>query len=360
MACSQTEWLGNKEYLQRFRRKIIEQRVPLSGSIDLTHRCNFRCVHCYLGDQESIATKRNRELSTEQWLGIVDQITDAGCLYLLITGGDPLISNNFSIIYKYAKLKGLLVTVFTNGTLLSEEIVGLFKELPPHAVEISLYGASEETYEKITGIKGAYARCISGIERLLAAGIRVNLKTILMTLNRHEFEEIKNTAKKYGVPFRFDAMIFPKFNGDKSPLHLRVSPQEVVEKELLVAGRKKLWLQVINRSRTSGAATDLLYTCGTGLSSFHINTYGMLQSCIMVTNVRYDLLQGDFTKGWQDIIPLVRKKKITNKKYRCGQCNKINICGICPAFSVLETNSEEIASEYICSLGAERFKQINL
>jgi len=360
MECAQTVWPSDQEYLHQFKHKVTSQRIPLSGSIDLTHRCNFRCVHCYLGAQKAISEKRDQELSAQQWIAILDEITQAGCLYLLITGGDPLLRKDFPQIYRHAKLNGLLVTIFTNGSLITEELLQLFEDLPPRNIEISLYGASNATYEKITGIKGAYSRCIAGIERLLAVGVRIKLKTVLMTLNNHEFYEIVQIAEKYGVDFRFDAMIFPKFDGDKSPVQLRIPPAEVVEKELFVEDGKSRWLKFLQSMPSQSSSTDALYTCGTGLSSFHINAYGMLQSCIMVTSVQYNLLQGDFITGWQESIPRVRKKKITHSEYRCKQCNKMSLCGYCPAFFALETDSEELASEYLYSLGEERFNQIHL
>ncbi len=135
------------------------------------------------------------------------------------------------IFISHAKTNGLLVTVFTNGTLITDEIIQLFKDLPPQSVEISLYGATAPTYEKITGIKGSYKQCRNGIKNLLDHNINVKLKTILMTLNLHEFYDIENIAKNYGVNFRFDPAIFPCFNGNKAPVLLRVDPEEVVEKE---------------------------------------------------------------------------------------------------------------------------------
>jgi MoaA/NifB/PqqE/SkfB family radical SAM enzyme len=213
MDCAQTDWLSDKEYVQHFNRKVAEQRVPLYGSVELTHRCNLRCVHCYLGDKASVRGDGKQELDTAQWISIIDEIAEAGCLNLLITGGEPLLRKDFSEIYCHAKKNGLLVTVFTNGTMITEEILELFQDLPPRAVEISLYGATAATYEKITGIKGSYDQCLRGIQSLLDYGINLKLKTILMTLNRHEFYDIENMAKEYGVEFRFDAAIFPMMTG---------------------------------------------------------------------------------------------------------------------------------------------------
>ncbi len=249
----------------------------------------MRCVHCYLGGEKVINGKNVRELSTAKWISIIDQITEVGCLYLLITGGEPLLRKDFGKIYSHAKKKGLLVTVFTNATLVTDEIIKLFQDLPPKAVEISLYGATAPTYEKITGVKGSYKRCCDGIEKLLDNDINVKLKTILMSLNRHEFYDIENIAKNYGVKFRFDPAIFPCFDGNKAPVSLRVDPEEVVKKEFSDDDRSKQWKKYFDRMK-GVVISDSLYTCGTGLTNFHINAYGNLQPCLMVTSLRYNLL----------------------------------------------------------------------
>jgi len=163
-------------------------------------------------------------MSTGKVLDIIDEITDAGCLHLLITGGEPLLRDDFPAIYGHAKKRGLLVTIFSNGTLITERVIGMFRELPPHEVEISLYGATAPTYEKITGVPGSYEKCMLGIKLLAENNIKVNLKTILMTLNSHELSEMEKIARGFGARFRFDAAISPCFGGDKTPLKLRVSP----------------------------------------------------------------------------------------------------------------------------------------
>ncbi len=352
MECAQTSWVSNKAYLQQFNKKAAEQRVPLYGSIDLTHHCNLRCVHCYLGGIH----KKRAELDTPQWISVIDEITEAGCLNFLITGGEPLLRKDFGEIYSHAKRNGLLVTVFTNGTLITDSILKLFEDLPPHAVEISLYGANAITYEKITGVQGSYGQCLKGIEALLDHDIKVKLKTILMTLNRHEFHDIENMAKEYGVKFRFDASIFPRLDGNKGPVSLRVSPEEVVEKEFSDEERAWEWKAFFDRMGEV-PLSDNLYNCGAGLTSFHIDPYGWLQPCLMVTNPRYDLLKGSFTEGWRDVILRIRERK-AGAAYACNQCDKMNLCGFCPGFFKLENGAEDIRSEYLCALGRSRFEAI--
>jgi radical SAM protein with 4Fe4S-binding SPASM domain len=357
MECNQTAWLTDQAYLKWLDDKVERERVPLSGTIDLTHQCNLRCVHCYLGDKTPRKMHSTKELSTDQWLRIIDEFTEAGCLFLLISGGEPLLRKDFKEIYGRLKTNGLLVTVFTNGTTITDDILDLFDDLPPHLVEITLYGATEKTYERITGSGLAFRRCINGIEALVKNKIHVSLKTILMTLNSPEFFAVKEIAKDYGVEFRFDAAIFPCFDGDKSPLDLRVSPKEAVEKEFFDERVSREWKDYYEK-RKDLRFPDYLYLCGAGVNNFYIDPYGHLQPCVLVTDPQYNILNGEFLKGWRNVIPGVQEKK-AGKDYACNRCDKMVLCGVCPGFFRLENGSEEICSEYLCHMGQERLNALN-
>ncbi len=353
MECISEPISDNFDFVSRFKKKVRERRIPLSGSIELTRRCNLRCVHCYLQGKEQC-----QELSTEQWFSILNIIAEAGCLYLLITGGDPLLHSDFSKIFRHAKNLGLIITIFSNGTPIDNSLIQLFKEYPPRVIDISLYGATRETYEKITGISGSYERCIQGINRLAENEIKFQLKTILMTLNKHEFEQIESIANNYGVPFRFDGSIFPRFNGDMAPLKLRLEPEEIVEKEMAVPRRLQQWQELYEHSKAvSLGSRRKIYQCDSGVVSFHINTFGQLQPCIMASEYQYDLLNGTFQEGWENFIPNMRQNRAI-KKRECDSCEKISLCGYCPPFFKLETGVEETPSKYICSLGQQRHRVI--
>ena len=347
--------LSNQEFIRHFNAKASRQRIPVSGSIDLTHRCNLRCVHCYLGDASRHADP-GKEMTTGRILSVIDEITDAGCLFLLITGGEPLLRKDFSEIYGHAKKKGLVVTVFTNGTLLSGEMLDLFEDLPPRCIEISLYGATPETYESITGVDGSYEKCLSGIRSLVGRGISVRLKTILMTLNNHEFYDIEGFAKELGVKFRFDAAVFPRMDGDKSPMSLRVSAEQAVGKEFSDAGRVLSWEKYF-RECLGQEPSDRLYSCGAGLTGFHIDPYGRLKPCVMVDDVQFDLSEGEFLTGWHNVISQIRYKRAEYVN-GCNSCEKRHLCGFCPAFFQMETGSENVRSEYLCSMGSHRHELI--
>jgi radical SAM protein with 4Fe4S-binding SPASM domain len=355
MQCPEQKWLSTDEYMEKFITMARQRRIPLSGSFEITSRCNMKCVHCYLGPRGE--RQAYTETSAVKIRDIIDEITDAGCLYMLFTGGEPLLRDDFPQIYRYAKEKGLLVTVFTNGTLITDKVAGMFRELPPHEVEISLYGATAPTYERITGIPGSYKRCMDGIKLLVDNKIKVRLKTILMTLNVHELSEMQNIARGFGSGFRFDAAISPGLGGDKTPLELRVSPEEVVDREFADDERGKQWKMFFEGSKEH-VLTDELYGCGAGVTGFHIDSTGNLHPCLMVLDICYDLSATGFIEAWKDMISRIKERK-ARPDFPCRGCVKINLCGYCPAFFSLENGAEDVHSEYICRMGNLRYQRIN-
>ncbi len=356
MTGKESTWPSNEEFLRAFDKRSAELRIPLTGSLELTSRCNLNCIHCYLGPHQGPERTNLPELTTSRMLSVIDEITDAGCLNLLLTGGEPLLRKDFKELYSHAKKNGMLITIFTNGTTVTADVVSLLADLPPQAVEISLYGATEETYEKITSVPGSYRKCMQGLHLLLEAGIRVDLKTMLMTLNSHELFRMENMAKELGLKFRFDAALFPKFNGDRSPVSLRVPPEEVVDKEFSDAERYAQWRDYYHHVK-SLPASDKLYVCGAGMNSFHIDAHGSLKPCLMSRSLQYSLEKGDFATGWRDVIALIREKK-AGKDYKCNGCEKGLLCGYCPALFGLENGKEDLCSAYTCETGKERFNRI--
>ena len=356
MLCHQPKWPSTEEYLEEFVAKAERLHVPLAGSLELTHRCNLDCVHCYLGPRAERQAHQDREIGTARIHALIDEITEAGCLNLLITGGEPLLREDFPEIYRHAKENGLLVTLFTNGTTITGSILDLFCDLPPVEVEISIYGATAPTYESITRLPGSYEKCMWGIRSLLDRGLRVNLKTMLMTVNRHEFAAMENMARELGVRFRFDAAISPRIDGDNTPLSLRVPPEEAIEKEMSDPGKVQNWKKFFKRFKDRTLGPEL-YGCGAGLTAFHIDPFGRLLPCMMALDMGYDTSGVGFKTVWDNIMPRIRDKK-AGADFACRGCVKINMCGYCPGFFRLENGIEDVRSEYLCKMGSLRFQYI--
>jgi radical SAM protein with 4Fe4S-binding SPASM domain len=356
MECPHIPAISYVQFHERFHNQVVAKRIPISGSFELTFRCNLRCAHCYcnvpLNDQNAI----NKELSTEELFDIFDQMADAGCLWLLLTGGEPLVRKDFLKIYTYAKKKGFIITLFTNGTLITPEIAGHLAEWPPFAVEITLYGATKKTYERVTGVPDSFNYCKRGIDLLLERKIPLGLKTMVMTLNQDELWQIKEYAEGLGVRFRFDPIFNPRLDGSKTPYNFRLSPEEVVKLDLADEKRAKKWQEFCDRF-SGPPLSDDLYLCGAGVSTFHIDPCGQMSVCEMSRFQNYDLHRGSFEEGWYQSIPEFLTLKAKDD-YPCRQCDLSDLCGQCPGWSWLDAGKSEAPVEYLCQvayLRAEAF-----
>jgi radical SAM protein with 4Fe4S-binding SPASM domain len=356
--CPHIPELGYGEFSRRLHKKLAGQRLPFSGSVELTFRCNLRCAHCYVADGNNPGAIQH-ELTTGEWRGIFDQIAGEGCLWLLLTGGEPLTRPDFLDLYMHAKRKGFLLTLFTNGTLFTPRLADSLAEWPPFAVEITLYGRTQATYERVTGVPGSHARCMRGIELLMERGLPLKLKTVLMTHNKHELEDIRTYAESLGVDFRFDPILNAGLSDDAAPTRLRLSPQEVVELDQADARRMESWREFCGRSIGLPARSEYLYTCGAGNSTFHIDPYGQLSSCLMVRQSHYDLRQGNFSQGWHEFIGSVREQKRSIDS-RCAQCALLSLCGQCPGWAQLEHGDQEKPVEYLCQVAHLRAEALGL
>ncbi len=361
-------------FLADFTRRAMLERIPLDGSIELTHRCNLRCVHCFLGDQSSIRTHRAAELDTEEVKALLDDLVDAGTLNLTFTGGDPMVRRDFAELYEHAVRRGLLVTVFCDAVLVTDEIAGLFERLPPRKVEVSIYGASAEVYESVTQVPRSFRRCIEGIERLRRGGHRLTLKTVLLTLNHHELEAMRALADGFGAEFYFDTAVFPclphRDNGDganarrersrktaaqrvvevapprREPLAYRLDADVAAEVHARDDAQARELAEFYLRTRVARPSDDL-YSCGAGMTTFHVDPYGRLQACTISTNVGYDLRAGSFADGWNGPIAALRERK-SRPGLSCQSCDMRAMCGGCPALFAAETGEADVKSEHVC------------
>ena len=343
--------------------RVSTKRIPISGSIEVTQRCNNQCLHCYNNLSAGDPKARDAELSFDEYRRIIDELVDAGCLWLLFTGGEIFIRKDFFDIYTYARQKGLLITLFTNGTLVTSDIADELAQKPPFYIEITIYGHTQKTYESITKIPGSYERCINGINLLLERNLPLKLKTMALTCNQHEIYEMKRFAEeRFGLEFKFDAMINPRLDCSQSPLEVRLTPAEVVELDFLHPERAAEWKQFANQFNHADIHSDTadnLYVCGAGINSFAIDPYGRLSVCILSSAHSYNLRKGSFKEGWHNFLAAQRQKK-ASRQTKCTTCRLKSMCGMCPANSELECSDQEAPVDYLCQVAHLRAYALGL
>jgi radical SAM protein with 4Fe4S-binding SPASM domain len=355
--------------IARYFSKARASRIPLAASFELTRRCNFRCVHCYLGDQKSIRQHKDRELDTDTIFRLLDEMVEAGTLFLLLTGGDPMLRPDFIDIYKYAVRAGLLVTVFCNGSLVTDEIIRTFVEYPPRILEITVYGATQETFEAVTQQPGSFSACMAGIERLRGAGVRLRLKTMVLTLNVGEFQALRQLAEDLDLQFRHDcslhaAVAHEDNNGHSNvsngagnladTLQYRLSPEQAAAVDLSIE-RFAQELAGVTKKKYPPQPTDQLYYCGAGKNSYSIDPYGGLFPCLVVSTHSGNVCdQGGIQTCWDGVF-----RAFTSVFFPCNTCGKKELCTACPAiFSSGSDGDPAQIDTFFCEYAEKRREKV--
>jgi radical SAM protein with 4Fe4S-binding SPASM domain len=344
--CSSLPQLEYGQFSDWLHQKVGSQRIPIAGSLEVTERCNLRCRHCYIPTVQRAGSRR-RELKLPEIERILVEITEAGCLWLLLTGGEPFLRRDFLDIYAAARRKGLILTLFTNGTLITRPIADYLAEWRPFKIEITLYGATQETYERITAVPGSYARCMTGIQLLVERNLPLGLKTMLMTLNRHELDRMQALADNLGAEFRFDPILNAALDGSNRPAGLRLTPEEVVAVEKTDPGRSRSWPERYRQTAGMEISGRPLYLCGAGKNSFHIDAAGRLSQCLTARNPSYNLREGNFSEGWEQFLPDLVTRQYS-EAFPCRACALRMVCPQCPAIGATEMGNPEKPVDYLC------------
>jgi len=341
------------EFSQALHQHFANKRIPLEVAIEVTRRCPLECQHCYnnllMGDLEA----RNRELTKEEYFVVLDELAEMGTMWLLFTGGEIFARKDFLEIYAYARQKGFLITLFTNGTIITEKIADYLRDVPPFSVEITLYGRTKETYDALTAIPGAYERCLRGIRLLLDRGLPLKLKTVGTSINRHEIIGMREfVEQELGVEFKVDSLISPRIDCSQAPLAVRLSPEEVVALDMywpkVAAEHHKNLAGEISAPPRS--ASSSIYSCGGGVKAFALDPYGHMSICVLSHQQTYDIRKGSVREGWEHFLLAVRKQERKKPLTKCVSCRLHTVCNMCPANAELESGDRESPVDFLCEV----------
>jgi radical SAM protein with 4Fe4S-binding SPASM domain len=346
--------------------KIRAKRALFSFDLEVTARCNNYCRHCYINIPAGDVVTEENELPTEKIKEIVDEAVILGALWCLITGGEPLLRKDFFDIYLHLKRKGLLVSIFTNATLVTEEHVKLFQKYPPRNIEVSVYGVTKDTYECVTRIPGSFAAFMTGLDSLLESGAKVVLKAMALRSNVAELPAIESFCRERNMDhFRFDPFLHLRFDQDSARNENirseRLSPTEIVKVEQSDSRRFESLGKACEKliaSEFSHFNSNHLFHCGAGNCSFTVGYDGLFRLCSSLWHPEcvYDLKRGSLTDAWYNFVPMVREMRSDRKEFKenCWSCPLINLCMWCPAHAYLETGEMDAPVDYFCKAAHAR------
>jgi radical SAM protein with 4Fe4S-binding SPASM domain len=276
-----------------------------------------------------------------------------GCFWILYTGGEIFARKDFLEIYTYAKKKGFLITLFTNGTIINEQIADYLVEWPPFAIEITLYGRTRETYEALTAIPGSYDRCLRGVQLLKERRLPLKLKTVATSINKHEVLAMREFAEEeLGVEFKIDGQINPRIDCSQSPLAVRLTPEEAVALDMSSSKSVTAYRKLVKRDQESPATlsqVDTMYFCGGGMNSFAINANGEVGICVISQQETFDIRSAGVKAVWEESLLQLRNRKRT-RITKCVECRIQSLCGMCPANGELENGDRESPVSFLCNV----------
>jgi len=352
--------------------KMKNKKNLVSFSLELTARCNNNCHHCYINLPVNDLRVKEKELSMDEIKDMAGEAVSLGALWCLITGGEPLLRDDFFDIYLSLKKMGLLVSVFTNATLITEEHVRFFKKYPPRDIEVSVYGVTKDVYENVTRRPGSFEAFMSGLDLLLENGIKVRFKAMAIRSNAGQLQEISRFCRKRTKDyFRFDPFLHLRFDcnpGRNQEIKSeRLSPPEIAAIERSDPERfqalEKSCDRLIN-PEFSHTNCNHLFHCGTGNGSFVIGYDGSFRLCSSLwhPDCIYDLRRGGLTDAWQNFVPKVRDMHSDRKEFleRCRVCPLINLCLWCPAHAYLESGSLDMPVDYFCEVAHVRAESLKI
>jgi radical SAM protein with 4Fe4S-binding SPASM domain len=346
--------------------KTKAKRIPFSFELEVTARCNNACRHCCINLPAGDMKAREQELSLEEAKDIIDQAVSMGALWCLITGGEPLLREDFFSFYLYMKKKGLLVSVFTNATLITEEHIGLFQRYPPRDIEVTVYGVTQDTYARVTRRTGSYVAFMRGLALLLESGVKVRLKAMALQSTVHEMPEIARFCRERTRDyFRLDPFLHLRYDRNDARNEEiraeRLSPEEIAameraDPERLDALRKScdIWID----PDSSHSDCDHLFHCGAGTRSFSVSYDGLFRLCpsLWHSDCVYDLKRGNLQEAWHVFAPAVLEMKSKSRDFldKCRGCPIVNLCMWCPASTHLETGELGTHIDYFCRVAHAR------
>ena len=325
--------------LQEMSQRALDLGVPLSVHLDVTYRCNERCVHCYL-DHDN-----HGEMSTAEICGVLDQLADAGVFFLTLSGGEVLMRMDFFPILEHARSLLFSVKIKTNAFMIREREADRMRDLGVDSVQVSVYSHRAEVHDAITKLPGSLKRSITGIRLLKARGLKVTIANVLMRQNLGDYKGVQALARELGVEFTIDPTITPKMDGNRSITGLGIGGDDLKQ----VFRNPDLVGDVDEFCATPQAVDDGVMDelpCSAGHTACYISPYGDVYPCVQFPLPSGNVRKQKFLDIWRHSPELDEVRSIRARDLPvCSTCRHVGTCSRCPGLAYMEGNMRGPSSQ---------------
>jgi radical SAM protein with 4Fe4S-binding SPASM domain len=314
--------------------KALQLGIPLGVQLDLTYRCNERCVHCYLDHED------HGELTTAEVIDLLEQLSDAGVFFLTLSGGEIFMRKDLLEILAHARKLMFSIKLKTNAVMINAAKAQRVAQVGVESVQISLYSHRAEVHDEITKVQGSFVRTVEGARLLKAEGVKVSFANVLMQHNAQDYPQVQALAAQMGIGFNIDPTITPMMDGDRSILNLNIDAarlREVMHDASLVGKPEEFC------APPSGALPlqDAMETipCSAGHTACYISPYGDLYPCVQFPLPSGNIRKSKFLDIWQNSPQLAEVRAIRISDLDgCSSCTHGSSCSRCPGLAYMEGN----------------------
>jgi AdoMet-dependent heme synthase len=318
--------------MQELGQRALDKGVPLSVQIDVTYRCNERCVHCYLDHED------HGELTTAELRGVLDQLAAAGVFFLTFSGGEVFMRMDFFDILEYARSLMFCVKIKTNAFMIKDEEAQRLRDLDIQDVQVSIYSHRPDVHDAITLLPGSLKRTVAGIRLLRSYGVKVVIANVLMMQNLADHAGVKALAQELGAEYTIDPTVTPMMDGDREILKLGLGVpqlQDVFRTPDLVGDVDEFC------APPPAVDNDVMeeLPCSAGHTACYISPYGDVFPCVQFPLPSGNVRQRQFLDIWNysDQLNDVRSIKARDLPV-CSGCNHVGTCTRCPGLAYMEGN----------------------
>ena len=326
--------------LQQMTEKALARNIPLSVQLDLTYRCNERCVHCYLDHED------HGEMTTAEIKHLLDEMADAGVFILTLSGGEIFLRKDFFEILEYARLeRQFCVKLKTNAIMIRERQAVRIREIGVEAIQISIYSHRPEVHDAITLVPGSLQRSLDAARFLKSQGLRVIFANVLMVQNLEDYQGVRALAEELGVECTLDPTITPMMDGDRSVLELGVNHEALrqVFRDRALVGDVEEFCTI-----AAPADEDALSAlpCSAGHTACYVSPYGDVFPCVQFPLPTGNVRNERFLDIWRHSermkeVRSIRLKDLTT----CTSCSHVGSCTRCPGLAFMEGNMRGPSSQ---------------
>ena len=337
--------------------KSAQAHSPANGSIELLPLCNMNCDMCYVHlTPQQLKEAGGRIHTGQEWLEIGKQMAENGTLFLLLTGGEPLLHPDFKEIYLGLRKLGIVLTLNTNATLIDESWVEFFKEHKPRRINITLYGSSNETYEHLCHYKNGYDKVIHAIHLLKEAGVPVKVGFSLARNNQQDAGDVLKMVQEMDIPVSFDTYMLPATRERHLPYNQQARLDPVEAAKTFVSHLDKIdspdhveeyverQLKLVEETEINEEHEGKMQ-CLAGKCSYTVNWQGEMHPCVILTSPAANVFEIGFKKAWEKVSEGCSKIRLYSG---CSVCKLRPICRTCAASHLLESGSYLGKPEYMC------------